>query len=61
MKTYHIDFSYNLPEWGTFEIETEGDLTPDEVEEIALKEIKETYSDITDIKIDTMKEIVNNV
>lgn len=57
MSVHLIEFEYNLPEYGTLEMEMDEALDLEEKEAIALAEIKEIYPDVTDIEITEVKVI----
>jgi hypothetical protein len=57
MTLHQIEFEYVLPEWGTLEMNIDETLETTEKESIAIREIKEVYPDIEDIKIISMKVI----
>ena len=55
MNTYEIEFSYNLPESGSIELEAD---TPEEARQLAIKEIEDTYGDdIEDIIIGEIRAL----
>lgn len=54
---HQVSFTYNLPEFGTMEIDIDPVLDPIEKEDFAIREIKEIFVDITDLDITEMKEI----
>jgi len=60
MPTYEVEYTYNLPEEGVFTLDTPEVLTMDEVEEQALIEIKASYPDVIDIRVDGIKELTKN-
>lgn len=51
-----INFQYNLPEWGTLEIDLDPDLSHSEKEMIALREIEEAFPDVLDIEITKIED-----
>ena len=51
---YQIDYSYQVPEWGTIELNAN---SPEEAEGLALVEIKQLFPEVLEIQVDTIKEI----
>jgi hypothetical protein len=57
MSIHQVNFTYNLPEFGSMEIDIDPVLDPLDKEDFAIREIKEVFSDITDLEITEIKEI----
>lgn len=55
MGTYEVDFTYDMPEWGSVELEDIDDKEDAEVH--ALAYIKTTYPDVTNIKIEAVRNL----
>lgn len=55
MNKYSVDFEYTIKEFGNIEIEANN---PEDAEFSAVKEIKDTFDDISDLKIIEVEEIV---
>lgn len=60
MAKHVVDYSYNLPEWGSELIDIDPDLDVTEKEAIALTELKDIYPDIADISIDSVKLLIED-
>lgn len=54
MPRYEIDFTYKVEEYGVVDLEAD---SLEQAEEFAREHIKEAYSDVTDVNIDTIREI----
>ena len=54
MSEYEIDFSYVEPRFGNFWITADD---PDEAENLALQNIRQTYPEAEDIKIEMVKKV----
>lgn len=54
MKTFEVEFSYKVNEWGTVIINTDDSEIPSEV---ALDYVRDAFPDAIDIEIDEIKEI----
>ena len=57
MTLHQVEFTYNLPEFGSMEIDLDPALDLADKEAVALREIKETYDDIVDLEITKIKEV----
>lgn len=55
MSRWEIDYSYKVLEGGALDIEA---IDREEAEDLALADIKDMYPDVTDIKIEAVREIV---
>lgn len=56
MAKFEIQFSYRIPEWGDVTLDA---VDAAEAEELALEYVKDTYTDITDITVDNIKELID--
>lgn len=54
MTNYAVDFSYKIEEYGVVELEAD---TLEQAEDFAREYVTETYSDVTDVQIDGIKEV----
>lgn len=55
MAFYEIDFTYDVEEYGTVVLEADD---KDFAEADAIEYVKETYSDVKNITLDEIKEII---
>jgi formylmethanofuran dehydrogenase subunit B len=58
---YEVDFTYDVPEYGTIEIALEDGLTPEEVDAAIYLEVK-NFVDLengVNMQINTTKEVLN--
>jgi hypothetical protein len=60
MAKHVVDYSYNLPEWGSELIDIDPDLNITEKEDIALAEIKDIYPELKDVSIDSVKLLIED-
>lgn len=54
MAFYEIEFNYKVEEYGTVLLEADD---VEQAEQFGQEYVKETYSDVTDITIDSIKEV----
>lgn len=55
MTHYQIDYSYQVPEWGTIDLTADN---AEQAEEFALEQIKELFPEILEIEIDDIKAVL---
>jgi len=55
MKTFEADYTYDIEEYGV--ITVDGIDTIDEAEDLAFSQIKDMFSDIKNITINSIKEL----
>jgi hypothetical protein len=53
MPTYQVSYSYEIPEWGTIELEAENE---EEARELAMEEIEFSYPEISNIEISKVEQ-----
>jgi hypothetical protein len=51
---YQIDYSYQVPEWGTIDLPADNE---EQAREFALEQIKELYPEILEIQIDKVRVV----
>ncbi len=54
MTKYQIEYSYQVPEWGTIELNADN---KDEAEGLAYIEIKQLFPEVLDVQVDSVKVI----
>lgn len=59
MAKHVVDYSYDIPEWGTELLDIDLDLDIAEKEELALVELKEMYPEFKNLSIDGVKELLD--
>lgn len=60
MAKHVVDYSYNIPEWGSELIDIDADLNISEKEDIAYTELKDLYPDVKDISVDSVKLLIED-
>lgn len=57
MTMHMVEYSYNLPEWGSIELDLDDDLDKPAKEAQAIAAIKEIFDDIADVEITKMTDL----
>lgn len=57
MTMHAVDFEYNEPGVGSIEMDLDPSLDKNELEEIALLEVREVHPDLVEVGITTIREI----
>lgn len=60
MAKHVVDYSYNIPEWGSELIDIDADLNISEKEDVAYTELKDLYPDVKDISVDSVKLLIED-
>jgi len=55
MPTYQVSYSYEVPEWGTIELEADDE---DQARELAMDEIEYSYPEINNIEISKVEQML---
>ena len=55
MSTYQVSYSYEIPEWGTIELEADSE---DQARELAMDEIEFSYPEINNIEISKVEQML---
>lgn len=56
MARYAVDFSYKIEEFGVVEMDADN---IEQAEDFAREYVQETYPDVLDVQIDSIKELKN--
>ena len=57
MTLHQVNFTYMIPEYGNIEMDIDPNIDQLEKEEMAIREIEDTFPEIEDIKITNIKVI----
>ena len=57
MNEYEVQFTYNLPEYGSMIMTIDPDLKPEDQEAFAIMQIKEVFDDIVDLEITKIEKV----
>jgi hypothetical protein len=58
MPMYQVSYSYEIPEWGTIELEADSE---DQARELAMDEIEFSYPEISNIEISKVEQMLTRV
>lgn len=58
MAKHIVDYSYDVPEWGTELIDIDPDLDMNEKEDIAFSELRDLFPGYKNINVDNIKELL---
>ena len=53
MPMYQVSYSYEIPEWGTIELEADDE---DQAQQLAMEEIEYSYPEINNIEISKVEQ-----
>lgn len=60
MAKHIVDYSYDIPEYGSELIDIDPDLDMTDKEDIAYSELRDIYPDVKNISVDSIKELIES-